>query len=122
MQKLLHSFTFSFIFLTSSVTKVTYVAKPWNFLDTASQWLQKSGCGIVFRETPIEIFIIFVKVEILILRYNRLPQANDHNYFLNTTAQTVQPTYNQRSANDTTNVQPTMQSQNEIFPSFACDL
>ena len=44
----------------------------------------------------------------------------------NTTAQTVQPTCNQRAANDavndTTNVQPTMQSQNKIFPSFACDL
>ena len=36
------------------------------------------------------------------------------NYLLNTTAQMVQ----QRA----TNVQPTMQSQNEIFPSFACDL
>ena len=52
-------------------------------------------------------FIIFIKIEISIWRYNRLPQANDHNYFLNTTAQTVQTTYNQRSANDTTNVQPT---------------
>ena len=31
------------------------------------------------------------------------------NYLLNTTAQTVQPTCNQRSANDATNVQPTMQ-------------
>ena len=37
-------------------------------------------------------FIIYIKVEILICKYNRLPQANDHNYLVDNTAQTVQLT------------------------------
>ena len=71
--------------------------------------------------THVLWFIIYIDVEILYGSTTGFHKPKT-NYLLNTTAQTVQATCNQRSANDATNVQSTMQSQNKIFPSFACDL